>query len=146
MDNWLQHLVQLYCFYFSDDVWIISKSLSFNKESTFIASSVYYGPSSSRELEIVPIRLETPNHLQRKGKNAFHSWILLPVRIGANTLQSISNRNLAPDIVYFACFFLLSVNNMFLILFVLVGIHLPTGKVEVINLSKTKILRALAQL
>lgn len=61
-------------------------------------------------------------------------------------MQSISNRNLAPDIVYFACFFLLSVNNMFLILFVLVGIHLPTGKVEVINLSKTKILRALAQL
>ena len=56
-----------------DDVWIISKSLSFNKESTFIASSVYYGPSSSRELEIVPIRLETRYHLQRKGKNAFHS-------------------------------------------------------------------------
>ncbi|XP_074607427.1 uncharacterized protein LOC141860282 isoform X4 [Acropora palmata] len=50
--------------YSKDDVWIISKSLSFNKESTFIASSVYYGPSSSRELEIVPISGYSPSNWQ----------------------------------------------------------------------------------
>ena len=43
---------------FVDDIWIISKKLSFDQESTFIASSVYYGPSSSGELEITPIRFE----------------------------------------------------------------------------------------
>ncbi|XP_022778887.1 protein ZGRF1-like, partial [Stylophora pistillata] len=31
--------------YAKDDIWIISKTLSFNPDSTFIASSVYYGPS-----------------------------------------------------------------------------------------------------
>lgn len=39
-----------------DDIWIISKTLSFNPDSTFIASSAYYGPSSSGELELHPIR------------------------------------------------------------------------------------------
>ncbi|XP_068706006.1 5'-3' DNA helicase ZGRF1-like isoform X2 [Montipora foliosa] len=50
--------------YSKDDVWIISKSLSFNKDSTFIASSAYYGPSSSGELEILPISGYSPSNWQ----------------------------------------------------------------------------------
>ena len=42
--------------FLADDIWIISKTLSFNPDSTFVASSVYYGPSSGGELELSPIR------------------------------------------------------------------------------------------
>ncbi|KAJ7369746.1 Protein zgrf1 [Desmophyllum pertusum] len=50
--------------YSKDDIWIISKTLSFNPDSTFIASSAYYGPSSSGELEILPISGYSPSNWQ----------------------------------------------------------------------------------
>ncbi|KAL9961786.1 hypothetical protein ACROYT_G030806 [Oculina patagonica] len=50
--------------YSKDDIWIISKTLSFNPDSTFIASSAYYGPSSSGELEIQPISGYSPSNWQ----------------------------------------------------------------------------------
>ncbi|RMX43744.1 hypothetical protein pdam_00023690 [Pocillopora damicornis] len=50
--------------YSKDDIWIISKTLSFNPDSTFIASSVYYGPSSGGELELSPISGYSPSNWQ----------------------------------------------------------------------------------
>ena len=41
--------------YSKDDIWIVSKNLEFKKGSIFIAKSVFYGPNSSGELEILPL-------------------------------------------------------------------------------------------
>ncbi|XP_065653894.1 5'-3' DNA helicase ZGRF1-like isoform X2 [Hydra vulgaris] len=37
------------------DLWIISKTLDFKRDGTFIAKSVFYGPNSAGELEICPM-------------------------------------------------------------------------------------------
>ena len=42
----------------TDDNWIISKTLSFNPDSTFIASSAYYGPSSCGEISKISANLK----------------------------------------------------------------------------------------
>lgn len=42
-------------FYAKDDIWIVSKTLEFQPRSTFIARSVFYGPNSSGDLEILPL-------------------------------------------------------------------------------------------
>ena len=41
---------------FLDDIWIVSKTLNFEPHSTFVAKSLFYGPSSSGDLEIEPVR------------------------------------------------------------------------------------------
>ena len=41
--------------YGKDDLWVVSKSLDFDFKSTFIAKSVFYGPNSAAELEILPL-------------------------------------------------------------------------------------------
>ncbi|RDD41438.1 Protein ZGRF1, partial [Trichoplax sp. H2] len=43
------------CIFSKDDIWVISQQLSFEPSLTFIAKSTFYGPSSSSEIEIVPI-------------------------------------------------------------------------------------------
>ncbi|XP_031561752.1 protein ZGRF1-like isoform X2 [Actinia tenebrosa] len=48
--------------YSKDDVWIVSKSLLFEKRSTFVAKSTYFGPFSSGELEISPIGGYSPSN------------------------------------------------------------------------------------
>ena len=56
---WLMHreYLSFSTFYVAvDDIWIVSKSLSFDRHSTFVAKSVFYGPSSNGELQIAPIR------------------------------------------------------------------------------------------
>ena len=42
-------------FYNKEDIWIISKSLNFKPNETFIAKSVFYGPNTSCELEVSPL-------------------------------------------------------------------------------------------
>ena len=42
-------------FYNKEDIWILSKSLNFKANETFIAKSVYYGPNTSCELEVSPL-------------------------------------------------------------------------------------------
>ncbi|XP_064419285.1 5'-3' DNA helicase ZGRF1 [Latimeria chalumnae] len=42
--------------YNKDDVWVVSKTLSFDPLDAFIACSVFYGPSSSNEVEILPLK------------------------------------------------------------------------------------------
>ena len=38
-----------------DDIWVISKDLTFDPRSTFLAKSVYHGPSSNNDVEIEPL-------------------------------------------------------------------------------------------
>ncbi|XP_048590276.1 uncharacterized protein LOC116608366 isoform X2 [Nematostella vectensis] len=48
--------------YSKNDIWIVSKSLSFDASFTFVAKSVYYGPLSSGELEIEPLTGYSPSN------------------------------------------------------------------------------------
>ncbi|XP_033643688.1 protein ZGRF1-like isoform X3 [Asterias rubens] len=41
--------------YGKDDIWVISKDLTFDPRSTFLAKSVYHGPSSNNDVEIEPL-------------------------------------------------------------------------------------------
>ena len=41
--------------YNKDDLWVVSKTLDFKCETTFIAKSVFYGPNSIGELEVSPL-------------------------------------------------------------------------------------------
>ncbi|KXJ27726.1 Protein ZGRF1 [Exaiptasia diaphana] len=50
--------------YSKDDIWIVSSSLTFEKHSTFVAKSTYFGPYSSGELEISPISCYSPSKWQ----------------------------------------------------------------------------------
>uniref|UniRef100_H3B2F4 Uncharacterized protein n=1 Tax=Latimeria chalumnae TaxID=7897 RepID=H3B2F4_LATCH len=43
-------------FILKNDVWVVSKTLSFDPLDAFIACSVFYGPSSSNEVEILPLK------------------------------------------------------------------------------------------
>ncbi|XP_072112071.1 5'-3' DNA helicase ZGRF1-like [Mobula birostris] len=42
--------------YSKDDLWVISKTLKFDPFDTFIACSVFYGPSSTGEIELLPLK------------------------------------------------------------------------------------------
>ena len=59
-------------FYSKDDIWIISKDIHF--ETTFIAKSVFYGPSSSGDLEIHPISGYSPSNWH-SGENVHLLWV-----------------------------------------------------------------------
>lgn len=39
---------------FSDDLWVVSKTLDFELD-TFIACSAFFGPSSANEVELLPL-------------------------------------------------------------------------------------------
>ncbi|XP_044284828.1 protein ZGRF1 isoform X1 [Varanus komodoensis] len=49
-------------FYNKDDIWVISKTLIFGPLDTFIACSVFFGPSSSNEVELVPLKGYSPSN------------------------------------------------------------------------------------
>ncbi|XP_058859011.1 protein ZGRF1-like isoform X3 [Acipenser ruthenus] len=42
--------------YSKDDLWVVSKTLLFDPLDTFIGCSAFFGPSSSNELELVPLK------------------------------------------------------------------------------------------
>ncbi|XP_039613933.1 protein ZGRF1-like [Polypterus senegalus] len=48
--------------YSKDDLWVVSKTLLFDPHDTFIAFSAFFGPSSTNELEIVPIKGYHPSN------------------------------------------------------------------------------------
>uniref|UniRef100_A0A8C4X9E6 GRF-type domain-containing protein n=1 Tax=Erpetoichthys calabaricus TaxID=27687 RepID=A0A8C4X9E6_ERPCA len=48
--------------YSKDDLWVVSKTLLFDPHDTFIACSAFFGPSSTNELEIVPIKGYHPSN------------------------------------------------------------------------------------
>ncbi|XP_022100741.1 protein ZGRF1-like isoform X4 [Acanthaster planci] len=46
---------ELSSMYGKEDIWVISKDLAFDSRSTFLARSVYHGPSSNSDVEIEPL-------------------------------------------------------------------------------------------
>ncbi|XP_059820905.1 protein ZGRF1-like [Hypanus sabinus] len=48
--------------YSKDDLWVISKTLKFDPLDTFIACSVFYGPSSTSEIELLPLKGYSPSN------------------------------------------------------------------------------------
>ncbi|CAB4015111.1 ZGRF1 isoform X2 [Paramuricea clavata] len=59
--------------YTKDDIWIISKSINFEPRTTFVAKSMFYGPSSSGDLEIEPISGYSPSNW-RSGDTVHAIW------------------------------------------------------------------------
>ena len=51
----------------SDDVWVISQHMNFEPRRTFLAKSVFYGPSSEGEVEIEPIGPFSPSNWDNEG-------------------------------------------------------------------------------
>ncbi|XP_048457336.1 protein ZGRF1 [Rhincodon typus] len=47
--------------YNKDDLWVVSKTLMFDALDTFIARSVFYGPSSTSEVELLPLKGYSPS-------------------------------------------------------------------------------------
>lgn len=48
--------------YSKDDIWIVSKTLSFEPNTSFVAKSLFFGPSSSGDLEIEPVSGYSPSN------------------------------------------------------------------------------------
>ncbi|XP_042325631.1 protein ZGRF1 [Sceloporus undulatus] len=48
--------------YSKDDLWVVSKTLNFEPLDTFIACSVFFGPSSSNEVELAPLKGYSPSN------------------------------------------------------------------------------------
>ncbi|XP_009948782.1 PREDICTED: protein ZGRF1 [Leptosomus discolor] len=51
-----------YSFYSKDDIWVVSKTLTFDPLDTFIASSAFFGPSSNNEVELLPLKGYSPSN------------------------------------------------------------------------------------
>lgn len=66
----------------SDDLWIISRHLEFERGTTFLAKSVFYGPVGD-EVEIEPISGYCPSNWPSQGKSSSRtiSWFPLQVEI-----------------------------------------------------------------
>lgn len=56
-----------YLLLLADDLWIVSRDLSFDLTSTFLAKSTYYGPTSGNEVEIEPISKFSPSNWNNEG-------------------------------------------------------------------------------
>ncbi|KAL8206933.1 UNVERIFIED_CONTAM: Protein zgrf1 [Gekko kuhli] len=48
--------------YSKDDLWVVSKTLMFEPLDTFIACSVFFGPSSNNEIELEPLKGYSPSN------------------------------------------------------------------------------------
>ncbi|XP_015267362.1 PREDICTED: protein ZGRF1 [Gekko japonicus] len=48
--------------YSKDDLWVVSKTLTFEPLDTFIACSVFFGPSSNSEIELEPLKGYSPSN------------------------------------------------------------------------------------
>ncbi|XP_073496659.1 5'-3' DNA helicase ZGRF1 isoform X2 [Phyllobates terribilis] len=48
--------------YSKDDLWIVSRTLNFDPQDTFIACSVFFGPSANNDIEILPLKGYSPSN------------------------------------------------------------------------------------
>uniref|UniRef100_A0A672UZK8 5'-3' DNA helicase ZGRF1 n=1 Tax=Strigops habroptila TaxID=2489341 RepID=A0A672UZK8_STRHB len=51
-----------YSLYSKDDIWVVSKTLNFDPLDTFIATSAFFGPSSTNEIELLPLKGYCPSN------------------------------------------------------------------------------------
>ncbi|CAI5784490.1 protein ZGRF1 isoform X1 [Podarcis lilfordi] len=73
--------------YSKDDLWVVSKTLTFAPLDTFIASSVFYGPSSSSELELVPLKGYSPSNW--RSNMIVHALLVCNASTELTTLRNI---------------------------------------------------------
>ena len=52
---------------FPDDLWVVTQSLSCDGGITFLAKSVFFGPTSQGEVEIEPISGFSPSNWSSEG-------------------------------------------------------------------------------
>lgn len=65
--GWSIVLNPLKVFVFSDDLWVVSKTLDFELD-TFIACSAFFGPSSINEVELLPLKGYFPSNWPTNSK------------------------------------------------------------------------------
>ncbi|XP_041485065.1 LOW QUALITY PROTEIN: protein ZGRF1-like [Lytechinus variegatus] len=53
--------------YAKDDLWIVSQDLTFDPACSFVAKSMFHGPSSTNEIEIEPLTGYSPSNWSRDG-------------------------------------------------------------------------------
>nr|XP_054773282.1 protein ZGRF1-like [Lytechinus pictus] len=53
--------------YAKDDLWIVSQDLTFDPACSFVAKSMFHGPSSTSEIEIEPLTGYSPSNWSRDG-------------------------------------------------------------------------------
>ncbi|XP_028598812.2 5'-3' DNA helicase ZGRF1 isoform X1 [Podarcis muralis] len=73
--------------YSKDDLWVVSKTLTFEPLDTFIASSVFFGPSSSNELELVPLKGYSPSNW--RSNMIVHALLVCNASTELTTLRNI---------------------------------------------------------
>nr|XP_034967890.1 LOW QUALITY PROTEIN: protein ZGRF1 [Zootoca vivipara] len=73
--------------YSKDDLWVVSKTLTFAPLDTFIASSVFFGPSSSNELELVPLKGYSPSNW--RSNMIVHALLVCNASTELSTLRNI---------------------------------------------------------
>ncbi|XP_008110295.2 LOW QUALITY PROTEIN: 5'-3' DNA helicase ZGRF1 [Anolis carolinensis] len=73
--------------YSKDDIWVVSKTLNFEPFDTFIACSVFYGPSSSSELELMPLKGYSPSNW--RSNMIVHALLVCNARTELTTLRNI---------------------------------------------------------
>lgn len=53
---------------FTDDIWVVSKTLNFDSLDTFIASSAFFGPTHNNEVELLPLKGYYPSNWHSHSK------------------------------------------------------------------------------
>ncbi|ETE70751.1 hypothetical protein L345_03439, partial [Ophiophagus hannah] len=77
--------------YSKDDLWVVSKTLTFEPLDTFIAYSVFFGPSSNNELELEPLNGYSPSN--------WHSDMIVHALFVCNASTELTNlRNIQENV------------------------------------------------
>ncbi|XP_062991801.1 5'-3' DNA helicase ZGRF1 [Elgaria multicarinata webbii] len=81
--------------YSKDDLWVVSRTLIFEPLDTFIACSVFYGPSSSNEVELVPLKGYSPSNWC--SNMIVHALLVCNASTELTTLRNIEE-NISPTL------------------------------------------------
>nr|XP_056711498.1 protein ZGRF1 [Euleptes europaea] len=73
--------------YSKDDLWVVSKTLMFEPLDTFIACSVFFGPSSSNEIELEPLKGYSPSNW--RSNSIVHALLVCNASTELTTLRNI---------------------------------------------------------
>ncbi|XP_053108908.1 protein ZGRF1 isoform X2 [Hemicordylus capensis] len=79
--------------YSKDDLWVISKTLTFESLDTLIACSVFFGPSSSNEVELLPLSGYSPSNW--RSNMLVHALLVCNASTELTTLRNIEE-NFSP--------------------------------------------------
>ena len=76
----------LRCFTFtqfcaSDDLWVISQSLTFDSQCTFLAKSAFYGPNTESLVELDPLSGYSPSNWPNNSEWYLLSQLLMEIQV-----------------------------------------------------------------